>query len=173
MDTVLIHRVIKGDSDAFRQLYEQISGFAIRTAIAITRNPEMAKDAVQETFIRVYRNIGQYDPSKPFEPWFYRILTNECNRLLKKESKSPLRNDVEWKVHHTISAQNVSSSSDVYDAIQSLKDLYRIPIILKYLKDFTEKEIAEILDLNVNTVKTRLLKARKLLQQKLNGKEEG
>ena len=46
----------------------------------------MAKDAVQETFIRVYRQISSYNPELPFDPWFYRILTNECLRLLKKEA---------------------------------------------------------------------------------------
>lgn len=165
MDAVWIDRVKKGDSDAFRMLYEQFTGSATRTAIAITRNHEMAKDAVQETFIRVYRNIGQYDSSKPFEPWFYRILTNECNRLLKKESQPPHRIVDEWRENNPPPFQ---LPVDIYEAIQSLKDLYRIPFILKYLNDFTVKEISEVLELNVNTVKTRIFQARNLIKQTIN-----
>ena len=75
-----------GDKESFRDFYEAYADHAIRTASAITRNREMAKDAVQETFIRVYRQIGSYNLDLPFDPWFYRILTNECLRLLKKES---------------------------------------------------------------------------------------
>ena len=81
-----VRKIQAGDQAAFREFYEAYAGAAIRTASAITRNREMAKDAVQETFIRVYRQIGSYNPELPFDPWFYRILTNECLRLMKKET---------------------------------------------------------------------------------------
>jgi hypothetical protein len=75
-------KIESGDKEAFHHFYEAYSEYAIRTASAITRNREMAKDAVQETFIRVYRQIDSYNPDFSFDPWFYRILTmNVCDYL--------------------------------------------------------------------------------------------
>lgn len=167
MDEHLIQRVIKGDKEAFKQLYDLYFNKAMRTAIAITRNKELAKDAVQETFIRVYKNIASFQMEKPFDPWFYRILTNECNRILAREKKiTPL--------HHTdldkdvdIPSEEKADFTDLYEALQALKDIYRIPVILMYIKGFGEREIAEILELNQNTVKTRLFKGREKLKIQL------
>lgn len=152
-----------GDKKAFRQLYNAYANTAIRTASAITRNREQAKDAVQETFIRVYRQIGSYDESLPFDPWFYRILTNECLRVMKKEaSHSKYVEQIELSAPY-----EEEHLFDLYSLIQSLEDHQRIPIILKYIKGFSEKEIAEILSLNQNTVKSRLFKGRKRLKEQL------
>lgn len=152
-----------GDKEAFRQFYDAYANTAIRTASAITRNREQAKDAVQETFIRVYRQIGSYNASLPFDPWFYRILTNECLRIMKKEST--YSKYIELSEQSTPSKEN--QLFDLYSLIQSLEDHQRIPIILKYIKGFSEKEIAEILSLNQNTVKSRLFKGRKRLKEQL------
>ena len=70
----IIREIKKGNKDAFRSLYDEYASYAIRTAKAITRNDEHAKDAVQEAFIRVYRNISSYDTALSFNAWFYRIL---------------------------------------------------------------------------------------------------
>lgn len=161
------------DKDDFQQLYEAHAHFAIRTAIAITRNNEMAKDAVQETFIRVYRNYSSYDPALPFEPWLYRILVNECNRLLKKEAKISGCHHPDLENDPRAAEPSAEKLAEVIHTIQALKDLYRIPLILKYIKGFSEQEIAEILDINQNTVKSRLFTGRNRLRKLLDpaGKE--
>jgi len=156
-----------GDKEAFHHFYEAYAEYAIRTATAITRSREMAKDAVQETFIRVFRQIESYNPDYPFDPWFYRILTNECMRLLKKNSSSSKFIHADIENNPGIAEESLDGLSDLYDVIQSLEDAIRIPLILKYVKGFTEKEIAEVLELNQNTVKTRLFKGRKLLRNQL------
>jgi len=158
--------------EAFYELYHIYAESALRTAIAITRNHEIAKDAVQETFIRIYHHRDHYDPNKSFEPWFYRILINECNRLLKKESKLLKLNQPLSEKEYQLSTSVEEDYSDLYQVLQALKDLYRIPIILKYLQGFSEKEIATILKLNRNTVKTRLRKGREQLKKKLAANHE-
>lgn len=160
------------DKASFQELYQKHANFAIRTAIAITRNPEIAKDAVQETFIRVYRHLSSYDASLPFEPWLYRILVNECNRLLKKESKMPAYHHPDLENDERISSPSGGHAADLVETIQSMEDLYRIPLILKYIKGFSEKEIADILELNQNTVKSRLFKGRQNLRQLLEIAEQ-
>lgn len=159
--------------DDFQKLYEAHADFAIRTAIAITRNNEMAKDAVQETFIRVYRNYSSYDPDLPFEPWLYRILVNECNRLLKKEAKLSGYHHPDLENDPRVAEPSSENLAELIRTIQNLKDLYRIPLILKYIKGFSEQEIAEILDINQNTVKSRLFTGRNRLRELLDpaGKE--
>jgi len=167
MDQQYISEILNGNKQAFQQLYQQYADSAVRIAIAITRNHDLAKDAVQETFIRVYRNLNQYDSSQAFDPWFYRILTNECNRIMKREGKFSIYQSFQQK-EFTIPDQERRDFGELYEAIQGLKDHYRIPIILKYLKGFSEKEIAEILNMNQNTVKTRLLKGRQKLKETLS-----
>ncbi|MGG0719349.1 RNA polymerase sigma factor [Robertmurraya massiliosenegalensis] len=171
MDPSLLHGIKSGDKEAFRTLYNQQIDKALRVAILITKNQELAKEATQETFIRVYRNISSYDSSRPFDPWFYRILTNECNRIMKKESKISYQQDyLEGDVED--STNKTEDFSELNEAIQSLNELYRTPIILKYLKGFSEREISTVLETNQNTIKSRLHKGRTLLRNYLNDLED-
>ncbi|TQR17331.1 sigma-70 family RNA polymerase sigma factor [Psychrobacillus vulpis] len=167
----IVQDIKKGNRDAFRNLYDEYAGYAIRTAKAITRNDELAKDAVQEAFIRVYRNISSYDPKLSFSAWFYRILVNECNRLLNKEKKMVPTDTSLMENTSQLIERSKESVADIYGIIQHMADLYRIPLLLKYIKGFSEKEIAEILNLNQNTVKSRLFNGRKLLRNQLNWRE--
>lgn len=166
MDRSLLKKIQNGDKEAFRTFYNQQVDKALRVAILITKNRELAKEATQETFIRVYKNLSSYDTSRPFDPWFYRILTNECNRILKKESKV---NQMEKHLDSEIKdfSPTTEDYSELNEAIQSLNDLYRIPIILKYLRGFSERDISNVLDTNQNTIKSRLHKGRELLKNYL------
>ncbi|WP_428909907.1 RNA polymerase sigma factor [Niallia sp. Krafla_26] len=168
MDWELFLRIREGDQAAFKELYIQHVDKALRVATGITRNKEQAKDAVQETFIRVYRYIDQYDLSKPFEPWFYRILTNECMRLLQKEARTSTFDPSELEYEANYEEKESEDFSHLYQAIQSLHDMYRIPILLKYIKGFSEKEIAQVLELKQNTVKSRLFQGREKLRRILD-----
>lgn len=165
MDKAQIRKIAKGDAEAFRVFYEEYIDKASRIAIAILKDKEFAKEVVQETFIRVYKSFSTFDQSKQFEPWFYRILTNECNRFLKKQKK--LVDFKEYTEDMDVQEVEEEDYEELNIAIQNLKDIYRIPLILKYLKGFSEKEIAETLDINQNTIKTRLYKAREILREKL------
>jgi len=172
MDEILLQRVRSKDKKAFEELYNQYVGYATRTAIAITRSSTLASDAVQETFIRVYFNIDKFKPGHPFEPWLYRILINECMRLMKRGTRVMYVDDYS-DIGHNISHEDdhlFEKYEELYRAIESLDDKIRIPIVLKYLKGFREADIAEILQLNVNTVKSRLLKGRQKLKKAMAGK---
>ncbi|MBM7613814.1 RNA polymerase sigma factor [Alkaliphilus hydrothermalis] len=171
----LIWKIKDGHQASFKVLYDQYADYTIRVAIAITKNSAYAADAVQETFIRVYNNIQSFDDSKPFEPWLYRILVNECNRVLKKQSKTISISDYmeDSSIMSEEDSYEFEEYEDLYSAIEDLEDLNRIPIILKYLRGFTENEIADILELNVNTVKSRLFKGREKLRKMMERYKEG
>ncbi|SES22873.1 RNA polymerase sigma factor [Psychrobacillus sp. OK032] len=163
----ILKEIKKGNREAFHKFYDEYAGYAIRTAKAITRDDELAKDAVQEAFIRVYRNISSYNPTLSFGAWFYRILVNECNRILSKEKKVVPIDTSLMEGNPQLTEHSNEGVSDLYGVIQHMADLYRIPLLLKYIKGFSEKEIADILDLNQNTVKSRLFNGRNLLKDQL------
>ncbi|KIL36237.1 RNA polymerase subunit sigma-24 [Cohnella kolymensis] len=166
MENELIQRMKAGDrQEAFEQLYRLYADQAIRTAAAITLNQASAADVVQETFIRVYRNIENYDIGKPFKPWFNRILMNECNRYLKKHSRViPSEIDEERDLPSDTDTYDFDRHGEIYELVQQLDDIHRVPVILKYLNDLADQDIADILGLNLNTVKSRLFKARNKLR---------
>lgn len=167
MEETLIRRIKEGDNRAFEELYNGYAANALRAAIAITGSKASAADAVQETFIRIYKNIEDFQEAKPFKPWFYKILVNECNRILSKNSKVLLIDDfTQDKLQDSTKDEySFEEYESLYEAIEALEDINRIPIILKYLRDFKENEIADILGINVNTVKSRLFKGRQKLQK--------
>lgn len=175
LDRELLQKIREGDKEAFQELYNKYAEYALRTAAAITRNKMSAADAVQETFIRIYKNIESFDIDKPFEPWLYRILVNECNRILSKNSNTILVDDfIQNNLQEVIEDQRkFEEYESLYKAIESLDDNNKIPIILKYLKGFKENEIAEILGINVNTIKSRLFKGRQKLKTLIEKLERG
>ena len=175
MDMETLVLVKKGDKEAFKNLYDEYAAYALRTAFAITKDKMSAGDAVQETFIRVFNSIDDFDVNKPFKPWFYRILINECNRLLRGSSNTVLIDDfTQNNMEGSLSYEHRFEEYEIlYKAIGNLGEENRIPIILKYLKGFREGEIAQILELNINAVKSRLFKGRQKLKSFIEGFEEG
>ena len=177
MDRILLEKIREGDREAFAELYNKYAEYALRVAMAVTRDKMSTADVVQETFIKIYKNIDGFDLDKPFKPWFYRILINECNRLLGKNQNAVLVEDfTEAGMQDYIREEDDYSFEeyeDLYKAIESLEDGNRIAITLKYLKGFKEAEIAEILGININTVKSRLFKGRQKLRNIIEKFEGG
>lgn len=174
MEKEILLKAKDGDPEAFKKLYEQYGEYALRVALAVMRNKSDASDAVQETFINVYHSLKNFDADRPFKPWFYKILINECYKIFNKKSKTlHIRHHLE-STFHTDDCSNYTFEEyeDLYAAIESLNEINRIPIILKYLNGFSEQEISEILGLNINTVKSRLFKGRNKLRAILEKLEE-
>lgn len=166
-------KIKKGNEKAFKQLYDEYASYALRTAFAMTKNSADASDVVQETFIRIYRNIGTFNIEKPFRPWFYQILINECKRLINRRNTNATQVGSE-EILDAIqdSSANESNNGKVLDALDHLSEDERTLIILKYVDRFTEKELAETMKLNVNTLKSRLLRARKRLKNSYVGGDD-
>jgi len=150
---------LKLNKDSFEVYYQKYSGNALRVAAAVVRSDAAAADVVQETFLRVYLNMHKFDNTKNFEPWFYRILINECRRAYgRKYETAPIEDLSEL-------AQPIKSEYDyLYEAIGELKKSQRIPIILRYLSGYSDKEIAVILRLNLTTVKARIKRGKEKLR---------
>lgn len=173
-DRELVMKIQQGDQQYFRELYDRYFEYGIRVAaIMLNQQKDYAKDAVQETFIRVYRSINQFNINQEFKPWFYTILLNECRRLIMKNRKVVTVGD---EIIHTFEQSEVDQHQFVqyeslYQAIQQLEDHNRIPIVLKYMNDLKDQEIANILNENINTIKSRLLKGKQKLRQFLQSEK--
>ncbi len=175
MERELIKGIKKKDSTSFEKLYNMYASYALRTAYIITKSRSMAADVVQETFVKVYQSIDGFDDSRPFKPYLYRILVNECYRIMKKNSKTLYLEDFpvyreEEKYYEDFDKERYEL---LYKGIRMLNHKIRIPMVLKYLRGFKEKEIAEILDINLNTLKSRLFKGRQKLREFLVENGEG
>lgn len=164
----IIQNIKNGNQQAFKKLYDAYANYALRTTFAITRNNNYVTDIVQETFIRVYRSIDKFNLKQPFKPWFYRILLNESIRYMKKQKKEPTCIEPGQLNNYMINKQTENESHDhLAQALDHLSETHRTVLVLKYMNEFTEKEIANLLNLNINTVKSRLYKARQKLKKAL------
>lgn len=166
----VIKRVKKGNHQAFKKLYDSYADYALRSAYAITRNNNHAADIVQETFIKVYRNIEKFDEKRSFKPWFYQILLNESRRYMKRQNKQAIPVESEELFDYFHEQESGHEEYEHLDrALDQLSEMHRTVLTLKYINEFTEQEIAQLLELNVNTVKSRLYKGRQRLKAAIGG----
>jgi RNA polymerase sigma-70 factor (ECF subfamily) len=170
-----------GDRSAFGQLVDLYKDKIFHLAYRMTGSRQEAEDIVQETFMRVYANLDKYDSRWKFSTWIFRIGNNLCiDRLRKRrptwslDAENP---DADGVDGYAMLPTNDASPEDrmvlsemqknIRDAIAQLPDKYRSVVVLRYLQDLSLNEIADILELPVSTVKTRLHRGRESLRRKL------
>ena len=167
MDELMLRAYKKGDESAFEKLYDENAANALRLARIITKNDAMASDAVQEAFIRAYLYRKSYKPQKPFCVWFSRIVVNECRRLMS----SGMRYTASFELvqqHIEKGSVQPGEYDSLYEAIEQLPEILRTALLLKYIHGFSEKDIADTLDLSASAVKSRLYQARQKLKEQLS-----
>lgn len=160
-DTLI--RARSGDREAFRSVLESVQKLAYNIAFRLTWNAADAEDAVQEVFLRLYRNFPQYDAQQPFLPWFRRLATN-CVLNWKEKRRPTFELPEQIPIHDP---RPTDSSERLHQAIRELPQEYQACVTLKYLEDLGVGEIAQSLEVPVGTVKTWLFRAREILVQKL------
>lgn len=173
----LLQRCQGRDFAAFEALYQLYHQRALRTAYLLTRNKPAAEDAVQETFIQIWRGIGTLRETGAFRAWFYKILLATVHRLGKKQRgvvTLPLFDtpDLNAPVPEEY-AEYEAELQELRRAIARLPDTHRIPLVLRYYSRLTDEEIAVALGIPPGTVKSRLHHARKSIQQSLSSANGG
>ena len=150
-------------------------------ALRLTNNEDEAKDLIQDTYLKAYRFIDKYQNDTNAKAWLFRILKNSFINNYRKNSRTPEQveySEVEEYVGllKAESAPSTDMRKDVYDnllgddvmrAMESLNEEFRTIIILSDLEEMTYEEIAEILEIPLGTVRSRLHRARKMMQDKL------
>ncbi|MDO4925246.1 MAG: sigma-70 family RNA polymerase sigma factor [Turicibacter sp.] len=160
-DILLVKRAIKGDRDSFEQLINIYFDRLYKEAYLRCKYEEDAKEIVQETIYKAYRNIKTLKEPQYFKTWISRILINVANDYLRKNGMIELTHDENSYITKVHNDNNIDVKIDLYNAIDELEDKYKDVIILKYIEDLKLEEISTILDRPVNTIKTHLRKAVK------------
>jgi len=151
-------------------------------ALRLTRNPTDAEDLVQETYLRAFRGFGGFREGTNLRAWMYRILTNTFINSYRKKQREPVtvqEDDIEdWFLYDRLGQSGVEASAesevldkipdeDVQRALEALPEGFRMAVLLADVEGFSYKEIAEILEVPIGTVMSRLHRGRKGLQKAL------
>jgi RNA polymerase sigma-70 factor (ECF subfamily) len=172
-DFSLIKRFIDGDELVFSELLKRHKE-KVRNIIYITlSNTDGVDDIAQEVFITVYRHLKNFRFESQFTTWLYRITINKCkDHLRKKNIRSiflPLKD--EEPVFESIN-EDTDIKHIVRNAIATLPDKLRIPLVLKDLEGFSYQEIADTMECEIGTVKSRIFRAREALKKILKPLEK-
>ena len=160
-------------------------------ALRMTRNPADAEDLLQETTLRAYRGFASFQEGTNLKAWLYRILTNSFINTYRKKQREPKTVDGpedldDWFLYDRLGAQSVARSAEddvltnipdaeVKEALESIPENFRMAVLLADVEGFSYKEIAEIMDVPIGNVMSRLHRGRKALEKALYGvaKERG
>jgi len=154
-------------------------------ALRMTRNPADAEDLVQETYLRAYRGFGGFEQGTNLKAWLYRILTNTYINSYRAKKRRPDETELDevedLYLYRRIGGLEAAmagrsaeeelldrfTDAEVKEALESLPENFRMAVLLADVEGFAYKEIADILDIPIGTVMSRLHRGRKALQKRL------
>ncbi len=152
-------------------------------ALRMTRNPSDAEDLVQDTYLRAYRSFGTFEAGTNLRAWLFRILTNAFINTYRARQRRPQETELgdleDLYLYRRIGQVNPAAISaedqlldlftddEVKQALEELPDNFRLPVLLADVQDFSYKEIAEMLDIPIGTVMSRLHRGRKAMHRRL------
>lgn len=172
-DGVLINKAVSGDLDAFQQIVQEHQTLVYRSAFRILADEEDARDATQECFIRVWKNLYTFDATKRFTTWLYKIIVNVCYDELRKAYRRRKRslNDREFSLADQCDIETETMNAELAHKIhlvsEGLKPRQRMVFALRDLQGLDMHDIAEILGISVSAVKSNLFYARKNIREKM------
>ena len=173
-DSEVVLQLQNGSLEALGVLYDRHRSMVYRTALAITGDPEAASDLLQDVFLRLYRFADRIDRRRPLEPWLHRMTANLSYTWVKRNSRwlRPLEDLAEWLIGSSKNTPHeVIEQRDDWERVQlavsNLPLPQRVVVVLYYLNDLSVQEIAEILDVPVGTIKSRLHYGRQTLKKNL------
>jgi RNA polymerase sigma-70 factor, ECF subfamily len=186
-DRELVCRAQAGDKEAFEELVRRHQHRVFAVAGGILRRREDVEDIAQQVFVKAYFSLKRFDQRAAFSTWLYKITVNECWDLLRKKKVRPLvyESDLSEEQAQQFSASErmESGAPDISDKLEArqqvelllrgLDERDRMMLILKEVEGFAIEEIAEILDLNANTVKVRLFRARRRIVNHARKRKDG
>ncbi len=181
-EAALVARAKAGDASAFSDLVRHYDRRVFRMAKQITQNDDDAEDVLQEAFLKAYTHLDDFQGNSKFYTWIVRIAVNEALMKLRKRRSDrsvPLDEPIDtgedevvreiavWDENpeDTYSREELATLLD--EAVQSLKPAYRTVFILRDIEELSIEETAEALGLSISAVKSRLLRARLQLREKL------
>ena len=173
-DRDILIRCRRGDRAAFRRVVETHQRMVFSLSLKMLCDEEEAKDIVQETFIRVWQSIGEYDPERPFATWLYTIATRLClDRLKGMKRIVPLPDDdsvLRQFAENTDSQRTLENSewvAIVRRLTEGLSEKQRLVFTLCQLEGLSSQEVTQITGLDASQVKSNLYVARQTIRKQL------
>lgn len=165
-DNVLVEQCLNGRKDACENLVERYYKLIFNLSFRMCGDSDDAGDITQSVFLKTYNGLSRFDPAHKFYSWIYRIAINESINHVKKKSQLK-RGETDLiadeQTPEDIYAQN-ELSSRIQSALMQLDPKYRAVIVLRHFRHCSYEEIANILEIPLKTVKSRLYSARELLR---------
>ncbi|MDO8549582.1 MAG: sigma-70 family RNA polymerase sigma factor [Ignavibacteria bacterium] len=171
-DFSLIKRFIEGDESTFKTLVHRHKE-KVRNIIYLTvSRTEFVDDIAQEVFITLYKNLKHFRFESQFTTWLYRITVNKCKDHLRKMRIRSVFVPVKETEGYNHINDNIDVSEIVHKSINKLPEKLRTPLLLKDIEGFSYQEIADTIQCEVGTVKSRIFRAREGLRNLLKPYEE-
>jgi len=186
-DTELISRFLKGDQEAFGELLAAYEKKIYSICWHFMGNRQDAEDAAQEVILKVYRKLDLFRGEASFSTWLNYVAANTCRDMLRKRKRnqtvsldSPLETE-DGEMDRELASPDDSPETDVInrdlarlvrESLEELKEDHRVILLMREYQDLSYDEIAEILSLNVGTVKSRLSRARRELRDLMVTREQ-
>jgi RNA polymerase sigma-70 factor (ECF subfamily) len=155
-----------GQVDAFRHFVDRYQTRALAHASLLMRNHADAADATQDAFVDAFRGLRDFDPTRPFYPWFYVLLRNRCFKQRSRRATRAESGDLPVsRVEPGVSEAHM----DLWRAIGRLEPNHAELVVLKHIEGWSYEELATALDVPRGTIMSRLYVARQRLQALLSG----
>jgi len=186
-DSALVERLRAGDESAYEALLTQFERPVYNLVSRLTDNPTDAADAVQEVFLKIFRNVGSFRLESSLKTWVYRIAVNEARNqrrwfgrhkrqevclepaeahgsidLLSDPGLSPLEEALQHEAHGMLE-----------DALGHMNPKFRAVLVLREIEDLSYEEIGDILEISLGTVKSRILRGREALREYFDHRSQG
>jgi RNA polymerase sigma-70 factor (ECF subfamily) len=167
----LVEKAQTGDSEAFRQIYQQYKGMVAHLAYNITGSQQDLEDIIQEAFLQVHRSIRSFQGESKFSTWLYRLTINVAMQYVRQHRKTAavkhsiddLRNLSDEGASPEECASATEKRRILMDALSRISPKKRIVFILHEIQGIEAREVARILKIPTLTVRTRLFYARKAI----------
>jgi RNA polymerase sigma-70 factor (ECF subfamily) len=176
LERELIRKCKSGDARFYEPLVRAYEPVGLRLAVAMMGNTEDAQDALQEAFIKTYDTLHRFDLRRPFGPWFFQILRNQCRDMLRSRKAKFRMEEVDEKIEQRPAdsergPERANQRSDartvLWKGLERIGTEHREILVLKELEGFRYGEIAQILEIPEGTVASRLYHARNALREAL------
>jgi len=171
----IIHKAQKGNSSAFAFLVKEYQDYAFSLAFRILCDEEESKDTVQESFIKIWKKIGEFEPARKFTTWMYTIVTNVAIDKLRARKRRNIVNineivgGINTLTHDQLNIQmeNKEIGQIIQYIAEELPEKQRLVFVLRDLQGLDSSETQEILNETEDFVKSNLYLARKRIKEKL------
>ncbi len=182
-------QVLKAREKVLQDMIEMHSRGIYHLAVRYTGDRHRAEDITQETFLRAFAALDNYDPERPAKPWLFKIALNICRNLHRDTREQPAEIPAYREDRVLLSGGEASGSPDYHspegrmlenernrelaDALNSLPAMYREPLILKHVNELSYREMCDILGWELSIVKNRLYRGRMMLRQEYLKRSNG